>query len=205
VTGRLLLAVGAKSRRLDADLLTRREIEGLIRACSYRAPTGVRNRALIALAWRGGLRVSEVLALRPKDVDVDSGVVVVQHGKGDKTRRVGIDAGTGALVARWIEARRKSGMGPNRPLICTLDGGQMDSSYVRHLLPRLAKRAGIEKRVHCHGLRHAYAVELEREGATVSAIRDLLGHSSASVTDRYLRRLGAGEAVDFARSREWEL
>ena len=59
--------------------------------------------------------------------------------------------------------------------------------------------------MHCHALRHAFAVELEREGATVSAIRDLLGHSSASVTDRYLRRLGAGEAVDFARSREWEL
>lgn len=52
-----------KSGRLDADLLTQREIEALIRACSNRAPTGVRNRALIALAWRGGLRISEVLAL----------------------------------------------------------------------------------------------------------------------------------------------
>ena len=101
------MAVAAKSRRLDADLLTRREIESLIRACSNRAPTGVRNRALIALAWRGGLRVSEVLALRPKDVDMESGIVVVQHGKGDKTRRVGIDAGTVAIVTRWIEARRK--------------------------------------------------------------------------------------------------
>ena len=69
--------------------------------------------------------------------------------------------------------------------------------------PRLAARAGIEKRVHAHGLRHAFAIGLEREGATVSVIRDLLGHSSAAVTDRYLRRLGASEAVDFARARSW--
>ena len=63
---------------------------------------------------------------------------------------------------------------------------------------------GIEKRVHAHALRHSYAVELEREGATLSTIRDLLGHSSASITDRYLRRLGTGEAVDFARRRTWD-
>jgi integrase len=75
----------------------------------------------------------------------------------------------------------------------TLEGRDVDQSYVRHLLPRLARKAGIEKRVHAHALRHAYAVELEREGATVSTIRDLLGHSSAAVTDRYLRRLGATE------------
>jgi hypothetical protein len=50
-----------------------------------------------------------------------------------------------------------------------------------------------------------WAVRATREGATVSTIRDLLGHSSASVTDRYLRRLGAGEAVDFARNRQWAL
>lgn len=140
------MAVAAKSRRLDADLLTRQEIERLIQACSQRAATGLRNRALIALAWRGGLRVSEVLALRPKDVDLDSGVVVVQRGKGDKTRRVGIDAGTVALVSRWIDARRKLGIASGQPLICTLDGGHIDTSYVRHLLPRLAKRAGIDKR-----------------------------------------------------------
>jgi integrase/recombinase XerD len=157
------------------------------------------------LAWRGGLRVSEVLALRPKDVDLETGVIAIQHGKGDKPRRVGIDPGAGALIARWIDVRRGFRIGANRPLICTLEGGSIDPSYVRHLLPRLAKRAGIEKRVHCHALRHAYAVELEQEGATVSAIRDLLGHSSASVTDRYLRRLGAGEAVEFARNRSWAL
>lgn len=190
-------------RTLDADLLTPGEVELLLRACSNRAPTGARNRALIAVAWRSGLRLGEVLALKAKDIDLDGGTLVVQHGKGDKRRVVGMDAGTGALVARWIELRSKRGITGRAPVFCTLHGGEIDQSYIRHLLPRLARKAGIEKRVHCHSLRHLFAVELEREGATLSTIRDLLGHSSASVTDRYLRRLGAGQAVDFARQRTW--
>lgn len=158
---------------------------------------------MIASAWRGGLRIGEVLALRPKDVDLASGTLIVQHGKGDKRRVVGLDSGTAALLQRWLEVRRKRGINGRAPVFCTLSGDEIDQSYVRHLLPRLAARAGIEKRVHAHGLRHAFAVELEREGATVSTIRDLLGHSSLAVTDRYLRRIGAGEAVEFARQREW--
>ena len=189
-------------RSLDADLLTPAEIESLIRACSNRAPSGIRNRAIIALAWRSGLRVSEILALAVKDVALDEGRVTVQRGKGGKRRVVGVDAGTAALVARWVETRRRRGI-RSRLLFCTLDGRTLDPSYLRHLLPRLAARAGIEKRVHMHGLRHRYAVELEQEGAATSAIRDLLGHSTLAVTDRYLRRLGADSAVDFARQREW--
>ncbi len=190
-------------RKLDADLLTTSEIERLLRVCSNRAPTGIRNRAMVAVAWRSGLRIGEVLALRLKDIDLDTGTLVVQHGKGDKRRIVGVDAGTGALVARWIEIRGRRRIDGRAPVFCTLDGGQLNQSYIRHLLPRLARKAGVAKRVHAHALRHAYAIELEREGATLSTIRDLLGHSSASVTDRYLRRLGAGEAVDFARQRTW--
>jgi len=189
--------------KLDADLLTAGEIEALIKTCSNRAPTGIRNRALIGLTWRTGLRIGEVLALLPKDVDLDAGTVVVQHGKNDKRRVVGMDAGTAALLNRWLETRKKRGINGRSPIFCTLNGGQVNQSYIRHLLPRLARRAGIDKRCHAHGLRHAMAFELEREGATVSQIRDLLGHSSLAVTDRYLRRIGASEAVEFARQREW--
>jgi site-specific recombinase XerD len=199
------VAVAVESRRLDADVLTRDEVERLLKACSARASTGQRNRAMIVVAWRAGLRIGEVLALHTKDVDLDEGVVRVQHGKGDKPRVVGLDAGAAAVVAKWVTTRRKLEISNSRPLFCTLQGEPIRQDYVRHLLPRLARKAGINKRVHAHGLRHAYAVELEREGAPLSTIRDLLGHSSAAITDRYLRRHGAGAAVEFARSREWQL
>lgn len=197
------MSTSRPSRTLEADLLSRREIERLIAAASGRAPTGVRNRAMIALAWRSGLRIGEILALRPKDVDLIAGRVTVQRGKGGKRRVVGLDAGTAALVARWIETRRAMRVPATAPLYCTLRGGSIDQSYIRHLLPRLASRAGIEKRVHAHALRHAFSVELEAEGAPLTTIRDLLGHSSVAVTDRYLRRIGASDAIDFARQRDW--
>jgi integrase len=91
---------GQACSKLDADLLTAAEIERLMRQCSRRAPTGVRNRALIAVCWRCGLRIGEALALAVKDFEPDSGTLVVQRGKGGKRRFVGVDSGTVALVSR---------------------------------------------------------------------------------------------------------
>ena len=192
-------------RRLDEDLLTPTEIAAVVRACSTRSASGVRNAAMIAIAWRSGPRLGEVLALQTKDIDHAGGTLVVQHGKGDKRRVVGFDGGAIALVERWLKMRQRIGLRHYDLVFTTLAGQPIDQSYVRHLLPRLARRAGIAKRVHAHGLRHAYAVELEREGASVTQIRDLLGHSSLAVTDQYLRRLGASDAVEFSRRREWSL
>jgi site-specific recombinase XerD len=189
--------------KLDADLLSAAEVELLMRRCSRRAPTGIRNRALIAVCWRCGLRIGEALALAPKDFDPDTGTLVVQRGKGGKRRVVGVDAGTVAIIGRWVEARRKRGISNSSPLFCSLSGRPMDQSYVRHLLPRLARKAGIERRVHAHGLRHAFAVDLVRSGAPLYVVRDALGHSSIATTQVYLSRVGAHEAVDAMRNREW--
>ena len=188
--------------RLDADLLTAGEIELLMRRCSRRAPTGVRNRALIAVLWRCGLRIGEALALRAKDFDPDAGTLVVQRGKGGKRRVVGVDAGTAALVGRWLELRRRRGIN-GRTLFCTLQGRPTDQSYVRHLLPRLARKAGVERRVHAHGLRHAFAVDMVRSGAPLYVVRDALGHSSVATTQVYLSRVGAHEVVEAMRDRAW--
>ena len=195
---------GRTGSKLDADLLTAQEIEFLMRQCSRRAPTGVRNRALIAVLWRCGLRVGEARGLAVKDFDPDSGTLVIQRGKGGKRRVVGVDAGTVALVGRWLDVRRKRGIPGDAPLFCSLAGGPLDLSYVRHLLPRLARKAGIERRVHAHGLRHAFAVDLVRSGAPLYVVRDALGHSSVATTQVYLSRVGAHEAVDAMRSREWD-
>ena len=109
------------------------EARTLLRACSRRAPTGVRNAALLAVLYRGGLRVSEALALEAKDVDRKHGTVRILHGKGDRARTVGLDAGAFALVERWLEKRKALGIKRSAPLFCTLDGRPVDASYVRHL------------------------------------------------------------------------
>ena len=94
------------SRRRPPEVLSETEAIALLKACSTRAPTGVRNRALIAVLWRSGLRISEALALELRDVDLEAGTVRVRHGKGDKSRTVGIDEQTSALLARWLDRRR---------------------------------------------------------------------------------------------------
>ena len=69
-----------------------------------RAPTGIRNRALITVMYRGGLRLGEALQLKPKDLDAQKGTIRVLHGKGDKARLVGLDEGGWAIVQRWLDA-----------------------------------------------------------------------------------------------------
>ncbi len=96
-----------KGKRFAPEILTPDEVQKLIRACSSRAPTGVRNRALLALLYRGGLRVSEALALYPKDLDAALGTVRVLQAKGGKDRTVGLDPAAFALLERWGDRRQK--------------------------------------------------------------------------------------------------
>ncbi len=184
-------------------MLSEAEAVALIKACPTRAPTGVRNRALIAVLWRSGLRISEALALELRDVDLEAGTLRVRHGKGDKSRTVGVDEQTSALLARWLDRRRRLSPGA-RAVFCTLAGGRIDASYVRRLLPRLAAKAHVERRVHAHGLRHTYASELAREGTAINVIRDALGHTSLAITDRYLRDVAPIHVIDTMRARRWD-
>ena len=199
------MAVAAASTRRPADVPTDAEVVALIRACSNRAPTGIRNRALIVVMWRCGLRIAEALGLKPSDVDLDAGTLRVRHGKGDKPRTVGLDDQTGQLLARWLDKRQAVGLNGRQLLFCTLDGAELDQSYVRHLLRRLAVKAGVERRIHPHGLRHAYAAGLARERVEINVIRDALGHSSLAVTDRYLRDVAPMQVIDTTRARAWTL
>lgn len=153
-----------KGRRYPAEILTPEEVRALIRACSAKAPTGIRNRALIVTLYRGGLRLAEALSLYPKDVDPARGNIRVLHGKGDRARTVGLDPGAMAVLERWVAERRKLGITARRRLFCTLAGQPLQPAYVRQLLPRLGAKAGIDKRVHAHGLRHTHAAELAEEG-----------------------------------------
>jgi len=191
-------------KTLPAEPLDRSEVEALLAKCSNRAPTGVRNRALIVLLWRGGLRISEALGLLPKDLDPDKGTVRVLHGKGDKSRTIGLDAGAWSVVQRWVDKRAGLKINGRRRLFCTLDGSPLQGAYVRNMLKRLAAKAGIDKRVHPHGLRHTHACELREEGVDIGIISRQLGHSSTATTARYLDHIAPQVVIETMRAREWK-
>jgi site-specific recombinase XerD len=194
-----------KGRKLPGEVLEAHEVLALIRACGG-GPSGVRNAALVAIMFGAGIRVSEALALRPSDLDLKRGTVRVRHGKGDKARTVAIDDSAQAWVERWIARRGALGLNGRQPLFCTISkgdsfGSSIDSSYVRRLLARLAGRAGLERRVHPHALRHSLASALAHEGKPLPTITAQLGHSSTAVTDRYLSKVAPAELVTRIRDR----
>jgi len=221
-------------RRFPAEVLNDDEVRRLMAACKGPAFTVARHRALIALLYRGGLRISEALRLCPKDVDLATGAVRVLWGKGGRARTVGVDPGGLALVAAWAAVRAKARAGAaaksdgndairapgstatgldraaglsapsdHAPLFCTRAGQALSTGWVRRLMPRLARRAGILKRVHAHGLRHTHAAQLRAEGVDIAVIRRQLGHASLVTTVRYLDHLVPTAVIEAMAKRVW--
>ena len=195
------LAPANKGRKLPPELLTADEVRALLAACSPSAPTGLRNRALVVTLYRAGLRLDEALALAAGDVDLDEGVLRV--GRGGHARVAGIDAAALRMIGDWLHVRAVLRLGDGAPLFCTLSGGPVHPAYVRQLLPRLAEKAGIGKRVHASGLRYTHAAELAAEGVPAELIQAQLGHESLASTDRYLRRRSAAERIGVLHRRDW--
>jgi len=192
-----------KGQKLPAEPLTPAESQALIAACSPNCPTGIRNRALIAILWRAGLRISEAVALYPKDID-DDGTLRILHGKGDKARTVAIDKEALDTIRRWMDERKRLGL-TRAPLFCTLKGTAIKADYVRHLLPRLRKKAKIEKRCHPHGMRHSYACDLLDEGHDIRVIQSALGHERLETTAIYLDHLKPQRTIEALKARQWPM
>jgi site-specific recombinase XerD len=163
---------------------------------------GLRVRAVVAVLWRGGLRISEALALKETDADPARGSVLIRHGKGDKRRQVGMDDWGFEHLNRWLERRVELPIGP---LFCIIDGPTRGRAWpataVRGELRRLAAEAGVRRRFAPHQLRHAHAVELAREGVPINIIQRQLGHTDLGTTSTYLQGIDPSEIVDAVHSR----
>ena len=163
---------------------------------------GLRIRALIAVLWRAGLRVSEALALNETDIDERRGSLLIRHGKGDRRREAGMDQFGFEQLAAWLAHRVSL---PPGPLFCVIDGPtrgrRWAATAARAELRQLAVDAGVRRRFAPHQLRHAHAVELAREGVAVNIIQRQLGHTDLGTTSTYLQGIDPSEIIDAVRSR----
>ena len=125
----------------------------------------------------------------------------MHSGKGGRARTVGLDPEASAVVWQWISKRKELGLKASQPLFCTLKGDPIDTSYYRHLFKRLAAKAGLDKRVHPHGLRHSGAVHLLDEGKDVVVISRQLGHSNLGTTNTYLNHLKPADVIEAMKDR----
>ena len=196
-------AEACRGKTYPVEILTPEEVRAMAAQCSTTTSYGIRNRALIVMLYRTGLRLGEVLALQPKDVNLEIGAVTVLHGKGDRMRTVGIDPGADPHIAAWLDRRVAIGLASDAPLFCSLQGRPLTGNTIRDTLRSLARRAGIDKRVHPHGFRHTHAYELMMEGVPIPIIQRQLGHASLATTDTYLAHIAPRQVIETMAKREW--
>lgn len=177
-----------KGQRFPPSPPTVVEIVAMLNACPD-TPAGRRLHALILVLWRAGLRISEALALAEHDLDRQAGTVFVRNGKGGKSGTVGIDDWVWPLLDPWLAARRELPVGP---LFCVVQGpsaGRRAWGYpsARRTIARLAKHAGVRRRVAPHQFRHAHAVEVMTEGHPMVVLQRQLRHANLQVTTTYMQ------------------
>ena len=163
-------------------VLDREEIGKLLAVPNVKCPTGLRNRVILETMWNGGLRVSEVVNLRPSHIRWQSAILEVHDGKGGRDRNVPVGNGTLGWLRACKERRPRS-----RWFFCTLQGGKLLPRYLQQLVKRLAHKAGLEQaeKVTPHVLRHSYATALLDEGFSIREVQELLGHASVATTQIY--------------------
>lgn len=185
-------------RRLP-DFLTRDETDRLLEAPDPDRPMYWRNRAVLEFLYATGVRVSELVELPISSLDLDEGFATV-FGKGAKERLVPIGEPALRALRRYLRDVRPgldSGEGQGRVFL-NARGRPIRRESIWAIVKKAAERAGLDKTVSPHTLRHTFATHLVEGGADLAAVQELLGHADISTTqiythlDRaYLRKLHA--------------
>jgi integrase/recombinase XerD len=164
------------------------EVEALLDVPDPKTPQGQRDRAMLELLYAGGLRVSELLALDVGALDLVHGQVRVL-GKGAKERVVLIGAPAERALRGYLEDGRRALLGRGdqrtRALFLNRFGRRLSISMFTRTLSAYAARAGIERAVTPHMLRHSFATHLLDGGADLRSVQELLGHESVGTTQIY--------------------
>jgi len=199
ITERVLAITAKRFDRPVLGYLTREQITAILAAPDRATWSGHRDAVLLATTYNTGARVSEITALRVRDVLLDRQTAVHLHGKGRRQRVIPLWKNTAAELRTWLD---KTNTGPDAPVFPNRAGAPMSRSGVRDRLDRAVAIAASNcpslqgQRISPHTLRHSTAMHLLQSGTDLAVIALWLGHSSPAVTHQYLEAdLAAKEAV----------
>lgn len=152
------------------------EMQSLITAC-----TNIKHKAIICLMYSVGLRVSEVLNLKIKDIDSDRMLIYIKDAKGGFDRQVGLDPSLLQLLRNYYKEYKP---------VDFLFNGQNEPQYsersIQQFLKKYSLAAGIKKHIHPHLLRHNCATHMVESGTDINLIQKILGHKNVKTTNIYL-------------------
>jgi integrase/recombinase XerD len=168
------------------EVLNAREIEALLAAPGGRVAADLRDKAMLELLYATGLRVSELVSLKLRDVNTTAGYLLA-FGKGGKERLVPMGESASAFVEGYVGTVRgkqdkKAG---NDHLFLSRLGDKMTRQAFWNIIKKRASQAGIRKKISPHTLRHSFATHLLENGADLRSVQIMLGHADLSTTQIY--------------------
>lgn len=160
------------------SILSRNEITRLLES-----PRSLKHRCILTITYSSGLRVSEVVCLKPGDIDFDRGMIFIRSGKGKKDRYTILSLKAGKLVQEYLIREKPS---------TWLFPGQKPEKHIsirsaEKIFEQAVEKVNILKSISIHSLRHAFASHLLEDGVDIRYIQTLLGHSSLKTTQIYTR------------------
>ncbi len=171
-------------------VLSEGEQKAILKTFNERYPTRVRDKTMVMVMLRTGLRLAETLDLMWRNVNLMTGQMGVFGGKHGKDRIIWLDEVGLEQMRKWRERQAeelaKRGIeGPADRVFTTLKGGRLDDGNVRRMVYRHTERAGIQKNVSPHTFRHTFATDLYRETQNIRLVQKAMGHADLSTTMIY--------------------
>ena len=175
-----------KSSKRLPFVMSNEEVDELLEAPAISKDNGMRDRAMLELMYATGLRVSELLSLRFRNLNMQNGLITV-YGKGNKQRSVPVSSFALEFLRKYIDGPRKRVKGSKDTDIIFLnrDGKALSRTYFFMQVKRYAEEKGIDSSVSPHTLRHCFATHLLENGASLRAVQEMLGHSNIATTQIY--------------------
>lgn len=165
--------------------LNENDLNKLFEACSDNNHINQRDNLIIELLYATGLRVSELVNIKIKDIDTSEKTIKVL-GKGSKERMVIYNNHTSEALKKYLEDgyhefnKKNSGY-----LILNKNGDKLSDRYVRNIINKLVRKAGLNIKISPHTIRHTFATDMLEEGADLVTVKELLGHESLNTTSIY--------------------
>jgi integrase/recombinase XerD len=174
--------------RLPKCVLTASEAEQVINQPDTHTKLGIRDRAILETFYSTGMRRAELMGLRPCDLDMERGTVVIRQGKGKKDRMIPIGERALAWIDRYqVEVRPGLLVGAGDVLFLTHLGKPFAPDQMSELVASYVKAAEIGKEGSCHLFRHTMATVMLENGAGIRYIQAMLGHAKLETTQIYTR------------------
>ena len=174
-----------KKRKSLPKTISVEEVEDLLEAPDLTKDEGFRDRTMLEVMYSSGLRVSELLSLKMKQINLEKGVIDI-IGKGNKQRKVPVGEYALDFVKQYIEEHRIHNPGRRTNyLFLNRYGMPLSRQYFFMQIKKYAKMAGIEEDISPHTLRHCFATHMLENGAELRALQEMLGHTNLSTTQIY--------------------